>query len=146
MLDVRSIRTRFEEALGGSRLKMAILRWGYKRAATAYPFEPVWNRTFFAAAKQVVSIPVFAVGGIRSRAECDDILSDGTADMVGIGRPFYAEPHLAQRILGPAVHGDDVHALCESSNRCVPAQQLGMKARCYNPRVAVMKKQLEHRP
>ena len=146
MLDVRSIRTRFEEALGGSRLKMAILRWGYKRAATAYPFEPVWNRPFFTAAKHVVSIPVFAVGGIRARSECDDILSGGEADMVGIGRPFYAEPDLALRILGAATRGDDVHALCESSNRCVPAQQLGMKARCYNPRVAAMKKELEHRP
>lgn len=146
MLDVRSIRTRFEEALGGSRLKMAILRWGYKRAATAYPFEPVWNRAYFAAAKKVVSIPVFAVGGIRSRAECDALLTRGEADMVGIGRPFYAEPDLAVRILDRTTFGGDVHALCESSNRCVPAQQLGMKARCYNPRVAAMKKQLEHRP
>ncbi len=146
MLDVRSIRARFEDALGGSRLKMAILRWGYKRAATAYPFEPVWNRAFFTAAKKVVSIPVFAVGGIRARSECDDILATNEADMVGIGRPFYAEPDLAARILGDADDTHDVHALCESSNRCVPAQQLGMKARCYNPRVAVMRKELEHRP
>jgi 2,4-dienoyl-CoA reductase-like NADH-dependent reductase (Old Yellow Enzyme family) len=141
MLDVKSIRSRFETALGGSRLKMAILRWGYKRAARAYPFEPVWNRPFFAAAKAVVSIPVFAVGGIRTRAECDAILDADEADMVGIGRPFYAEPELAARILG----SEDGHALCESSNRCVPAQQLGMPARCYNPRVAAMRKELEHR-
>lgn len=138
MLDVKSIRKRFEEALSGSRVKMAILRWGYKRAATAYPFEPVWNRPFFVAAKEVVSIPVFAVGGIRSRGECDSILDSGEADMVGIGRPFYAEPDLAARILGEST----AHALCESSNRCVPAQQLGMKARCYNPRVAAKKKEL----
>ena len=142
MLDVRSIRTRFEDALGGSRLKMAILRWGYKRAAKAYPFAPVWNRPFFTAAKEVVSIPVFAVGGIRSRTECDAILGADEADMVGIGRPFYAEPDLAERLL----EDGDAHALCESSNRCVPAQQLGMKARCYNPRVAAMRKELEHRP
>ena len=141
MLDVRSIRTRLEEALGGSRLKMAILRWGYKRAAKAYPFEPVWNRSFFTAARKAVSIPVFAVGGIRTRAECDAILESGEADMVGIGRPFYAEPQLAARIL----RGPDAEALCESSNRCVPAQQLGMKARCYNARVAVKRKELEHR-
>ena len=140
MLDVKSIRTRFEDALGGSRLKMAILRWGYKRAAKAYPFEPVWNRSFFTAAKEVVSIPVFAVGGIRSRAECDSILEGDAADMVGIGRPFYAEPDLAARILGEP----HAHALCESSNRCVPAQQLGMKARCYNPRVAAKRKELHH--
>jgi 2,4-dienoyl-CoA reductase-like NADH-dependent reductase (Old Yellow Enzyme family) len=118
---------------------MAILRWGYRRAAKAYPFEPVWNRPFFEAAKEVVSIPVFAVGGIRSRAECEAILDSGAADMVGIGRPFYAEPDLAHRILGDV----DARALCESSNRCVPAQQLGMPARCYNSRVAAKKKQLQ---
>lgn len=142
ILEVRSIRPRFEEALGGSRLKMAILRWGYKRAAKAYPFEAVWNRPFFRAAKEAVSIPVFAVGGIRSRDECDAILSAGEADMVGIGRPFYAEPDLPARLLG-ATGG---HALCESSNRCVPPQQLGMKARCYNPRVAALKKELQESP
>ena len=135
ILEVRSIRTRFEEALGGSRVKMAILRWGYKRAAQSYPFEAAWNRPFFAAAKEVVSIPVFAVGGIRSRVECDGILAAGEADMVGIGRPFYAEPDLPARLLSAA----GGHALCESSNRCVPPQQLGMKARCYNPRVAALK-------
>ena len=142
MLDVRSIRSRFEEALGGSRSKMAILRWGYKRAARAYPFEPVWNRPHFTAAREVVSIPVFAVGGIRTSEECRSIVEGGAADMVGIGRPFYAEPDLAARILGAA----SSEVLCESSNRCVPAQQLGMKARCYNPRVAAKRKELEHRP
>lgn len=137
MLDVRSIRSRFEEALGGSRSKMAILRWGYKRAARAYPFEPVWNRAHFIAAKEAVSIPVFAVGGIRTAEECRSIIEEDQADMVGIGRPFYAEPDLAARILGD----ESAEALCESSNRCVPAQQLGMKARCYNPRVAAKKKE-----
>jgi 2,4-dienoyl-CoA reductase-like NADH-dependent reductase (Old Yellow Enzyme family) len=131
ILETKSIKSRFEEALDGSRLKMAVLRWGYRRAASTYPFEPVWNRRFFIAAKKVVSIPVFAVGGIRSRSECDEILEGDEADMVGIGRPFYAEPDLAARLLER-----DGHALCESSNRCVPAQQLGLKARCYNARVA----------
>jgi 2,4-dienoyl-CoA reductase-like NADH-dependent reductase (Old Yellow Enzyme family) len=131
MLDTKSIKARFEEALGGSRLKMAVLRWGYWRAARAYPFEPVWNRPFFTAARRAVSIPVFAVGGIRTSDECRQILEAGDADMVGLGRPFYAEPDLAARLLA-----DRGPVLCESSNRCVPAQQLGMKARCYNPNVA----------
>lgn len=132
ILETKSIRRRFEEALGGSRLKMAVLRWGYARAAKDYPFEPVWNRRYFTAAKEVVSIPVFAVGGIRNLDECLTILDGDEADMVGIGRPFYAEPDLPARLLG----GDRVPAFCESSNRCVPPQQLGMKARCYNSNVA----------
>jgi 2,4-dienoyl-CoA reductase-like NADH-dependent reductase (Old Yellow Enzyme family) len=135
MLDTASIRSRFEEALGGSRLKMAVLRWGYRRAAKAYPFEPVWNRPFFKAAKSAVKIPVFAVGGIRTSAEAISILETGDADMIGIGRPFYAEADLAAKILRGGAE-----AFCESSNRCVPAQQLGLKARCYNPNVTQKKR------
>jgi 2,4-dienoyl-CoA reductase-like NADH-dependent reductase (Old Yellow Enzyme family) len=132
ILGVDSIRRRFEEALGGSRLKMAVLRWGYRSGARNYPFKPVWNRRYFAAAKRAVSIPVFAVGGIRRLDEINDILEREDADMIGIGRPFYAEPDLPRRLLA----GDFEETLCESSNRCVPPQQLGLKARCYNPNVA----------
>ena len=63
--------------------------------------------------------------------EVNDILDRGEADMVGIGRPFYAEPDLAARILGD----DPAPRLCRNSNRCVPAQMLGMKGACYNPEV-----------
>ena len=129
--DTASIKKRYEEALGGSRFKLRVLRWGYKRGAKQYPFVPVWNRPFFTAAKKAVSIPVFAVGGIRMLDECEQILGAGEADMIGIGRPFYAEPELPARLLG----GDHGPTLCESSNRCLPPQMLGMKAACYNPNV-----------
>lgn len=100
---------------------------GGKRA----PFRPVWNRALFAAAKDRLSIPVFAVGGIRSAAEVNEILDRGEADMVGIGRPFYAEPDLPHRIL----EAEPGPGLCRNSNHCVPAQMLGMKGTCYNPEV-----------
>jgi 2,4-dienoyl-CoA reductase-like NADH-dependent reductase (Old Yellow Enzyme family) len=102
--------------------------WGGRRA----PFRPVWNRHLFAAAHRTATVPVFAVGGIRTADEVSAILAAGEADMVGIGRPFYAEPDLAARILG----GDTGPGLCRNSNRCVPAQMLGMRAACYNPEVA----------
>lgn len=132
ILDVDSIRRRFEQALGGSRLKMSVLRWGYRRGARQYPFRPVWNRRIFSTVKRHVCVPVFAVGGIRHLDEANDILERGDADMIGIGRPFYAEPDLPKRFLA----GDLAETLCENSNRCVPPQQLGLKARCYNPNVA----------
>jgi 2,4-dienoyl-CoA reductase-like NADH-dependent reductase (Old Yellow Enzyme family) len=103
------------------------LAWGARRA----PFSPVWNRALFTEAKRRLSIPVFAVGGIRTADEVHDILDSGAADMVGIGRPFYAEPDLAARILA----GDPGDRLCRNSNRCVPAQMLGMRGVCYNPEV-----------
>jgi 2,4-dienoyl-CoA reductase-like NADH-dependent reductase (Old Yellow Enzyme family) len=91
----------------------------------------VWNRELFAAVSERVEIPVFAVGGIRTAGEVNEILDTGQADMVGIGRPFYAEPDLAARILA----GDQAPRACLSSNRCVPAQMLGMPGACYNPEV-----------
>jgi len=114
-----------------SRVRRAVLKagawWGGKQA----PFEPLWNRHLFAEAKKQVSIPVLAVGGIRTADEVRMILDGGEADMVGIGRPFYAEADVARRILGH----DDGQGLCVNSNRCVPAQMLGMKGICYNPDV-----------
>lgn len=117
-----------------TRMRRAILKagawWGGKQA----PFEPVWNRALFAAAtRQSKGIPVWAVGGIRTAAEAAQIMRAGEADMVGIGRPFYAEPDVARRILELDDH--DAPGLCVNSNRCVPAQMLGMKGLCYNPDV-----------
>jgi 2,4-dienoyl-CoA reductase-like NADH-dependent reductase (Old Yellow Enzyme family) len=71
-------------------------------------------------------------GGIRTSEEVDEILDGGQADLVGVGRPFYAEPDLAARVLG----GRPELGLCQYSNLCVPAQMLGMKGACYNPAVA----------
>lgn len=105
--------------------------WGGRRA----PFRPVWNRSLFAAVRRTATVPVFAVGGIRTAGEVREILDGGEADMVGIGRPFYAEPDLPRRILGDDAPADEP-GLCRSSNRCVPAQMLGMRGACYNPDVA----------
>jgi 2,4-dienoyl-CoA reductase-like NADH-dependent reductase (Old Yellow Enzyme family) len=102
---------------------------GGKRA----PFSPVWNRDLFAAVKRSAGIPVFAVGGIRTGAEVRAVLDRGEADLVGIGRPFYAEPDLAARILDDGANLGP--SRCLSSNRCVAAQMLGMRGVCYNPDV-----------
>jgi 2,4-dienoyl-CoA reductase-like NADH-dependent reductase (Old Yellow Enzyme family) len=115
-----------------SRYRRTIIKGGAWFGAHRAPFTPIWNRELFAAVKQQVSIPVLGVGGIRTAAEVRDILASNDADLVGIGRPFYAEADLAARILG-AVPGP---GRCRNSNRCVAAQMLGMKGACYNPEVA----------
>ena len=126
----RSMKARLETA-APDRRRRATLVAGYVAGGALSPFRPVWNRRLFTAAKQRVSIPVLAVGGIRTADEVRDILGGGAADLVGIGRPFYAEPDLPSRILG----GDTGPLLCRNSNLCVPAQMLGMKGVCYNPAV-----------
>jgi 2,4-dienoyl-CoA reductase-like NADH-dependent reductase (Old Yellow Enzyme family) len=112
-----------------SRRRRAIIKARAWLGAKQAEFRPVWNRALFRAAKRAVTIPVFAVGGIRSSQDVHAILENGEADMVGIGRPFYAEPDLAQRLLAD----DPTPRRCVNSNRCVPAQMLGMKSACYNP-------------
>ncbi len=126
----KAMQTRFRQAAPG-RAERAVLSAGYVFGGATARFRPVWNRSRFVAAKELVSIPVLAVGGIRETAEVDEILDGGEADLVGIGRPFYAEPDLPRRILGDT--GE--HGLCQNSNLCVPAQMLGMKGACYNPAV-----------
>jgi 2,4-dienoyl-CoA reductase-like NADH-dependent reductase (Old Yellow Enzyme family) len=124
------MRSRFEKA-SPSPVRRLVIKAGYVLGGRRNPFQPVWNRHLFTAAKQSVSIPVLAVGGIRTADEVNGILDGGAADLVGIGRPFYAEPDLADRIL----EGDHGPRLCRDSNMCVPAQMLGMKGVCYNPEV-----------
>jgi 2,4-dienoyl-CoA reductase-like NADH-dependent reductase (Old Yellow Enzyme family) len=130
----KGMADRFAKA-SPSPFRRTVIRTQSRLGARRAPFAPIWNRSLFAAAKaQSAGIPVFAVGGIRSADEVTSILDAGEADMVGIGRPFYAEPDLAQRILGDERPHD--HGFCVNSNRCVPAQMLGMKGGCYNPEVS----------
>jgi 2,4-dienoyl-CoA reductase-like NADH-dependent reductase (Old Yellow Enzyme family) len=126
----KAIKSRLAKAAPG-RLERTVLIAGYVLSGRSSPFQPVWNRSRFIAAKAELGVPVFAVGGIRTADEVDEILDHGQADMVGIGRPFYAEPDLAARIL----RGGAEPPACQYSNLCVPAQMLGMKGVCYNPEV-----------
>ena len=126
----KAMQSRFRAA-SPRRTDRAVLMAGYVWGGLTAPYRPVWNRTRFLATKAVVDIPVLAVGGIRDAHQVDEILDGGQADLVGIGRPFYAEPDLARRVLG----GGAEPGLCQYSNLCVPAQMLGMKGTCYNPEV-----------
>ena len=132
----KAMQTRFRTA-APKRLERAVVTAGYVVGGVTAPYRPVWNRSRFIATKAAVSIPVLAVGGIRDTHEVDEILEHGQADLVGIGRPFYAEPDLAERILG----GRPEPGLCRYSNLCVPAQMLGMKGNCYNPEVIKERRQ-----
>jgi 2,4-dienoyl-CoA reductase-like NADH-dependent reductase (Old Yellow Enzyme family) len=130
--DNPSLARRLLEATGG-RVRAALVYAAMYLAARKYPFSPVWNRAVFGAVKSAVNIPVFAVGGIRTPLEASDILARGEADMIGVGRPFYAEPDLARRFLAEAGLPLATMTACESCNRCIVPQMLGMPGVCYNP-------------
>jgi len=50
-----------------------------------------------AAVKKVVDIPVITVGRIKEPQHANQILKDGKADMVSMGRSFLADPHYARK-------------------------------------------------
>lgn len=66
------------------------------------------------AIKQSVDIPVILVGGIRSLGIMQEVVNNGTCDMVSMCRPFIREPDLVKRM--EAGHTD--RSSCISCNKC----------------------------
>ncbi len=56
------------------------------------------------AVKQVVSIPVIAVGRIKDPVMAERIIAEGRADLVAMGRAHIADPELAAKAAGGRLH------------------------------------------
>jgi 2,4-dienoyl-CoA reductase-like NADH-dependent reductase (Old Yellow Enzyme family) len=102
-----------------------------------YPREPGWNADFCRAVRERVDVPVLCEGGLRERAHCDRLLGE-SCDLVGMARPFYAEPRLGVRLLDGGGR-----ALCESCNNCTVPQSTGEPGRCRTPHVVRERARLE---
>ncbi len=108
---------------------------------------------------------MLAEGGIRERGQMDRLLGaasesdDGAArnaepacDMVGMARPFYAEPRLGARLLesqsSPSGATDrelapETRVLCENCNNCTVPQVTGAPGICRTPSVLEKRGELE---
>ena len=64
--------------------------------------------------KPRVQIPVIMVGGLRSPDVMTQILEEGHADMVAVGRPIIRDPDFPKKILS----GDQRPSSCQNCNRC----------------------------
>ncbi|WP_040209272.1 oxidoreductase [Neobacillus jeddahensis] len=62
-------------------------------------FEQGWRVYLAEAIKQVVSIPVITVGVIREPEFAENILADGKADFIAMGRTHLADPEWAKKAL-----------------------------------------------
>ena len=49
------------------------------------------------AVKQVVNLPVITVGRIKDPVQADQIIADGRADLVALGRSFLADPRYPEK-------------------------------------------------
>jgi len=121
----------YAEAFGG-RLRSRLVDLGTWLEAQYYTFEPAWNSGLCRRVRDRVDIPVLAEGGIRTRGKIDDLLGTD-CEMVGLGRPFYAEPKLPARLL----NATDSHTavLCENCNNCTVPQATGAPGVCRTPAV-----------
>jgi 2,4-dienoyl-CoA reductase-like NADH-dependent reductase (Old Yellow Enzyme family) len=123
-------REGYESAFGG-RLRTALVALGNRVESLWYDFEPAWNAGLCREVRAAVDVPVLAEGGIRGRERIDRLLGRD-CDMVGMARPFYAEPRLPARLLD----GDArARAVCESCNNCTVPQVTGAPGVCRTPSV-----------
>ena len=127
----------FEAAFGGP-WRRRLVEAAARIDAASNGFEAAWNADLCRAVRAAVDVPVLCVGGIRGRAESDRLLGDAAA-LVGMARPFYAEPRLAARLLGD----DDATVVCENCNNCVPPQAAGEAGVCRTPEVLARRGKLE---
>ncbi|MDG5817967.1 NADH:flavin oxidoreductase [Natronococcus sp. A-GB7] len=138
----------YDAAFGGAARKR-LVAVGNRIQSLQYDTEPAWNEAFCRRVRERVSIPVLAEGGIRERREMDRLLGGETrptaCEMVGMARPFYAEPRLGARLLETeSTNGSEgIRVLCESCNNCTVPQVTGAPGICRTPSVLRRRGELE---
>ncbi|MFC4249570.1 NADH:flavin oxidoreductase [Natribaculum luteum] len=136
------LREGYDAAFGGP-WRTRLVAAANRLQSLQYGTEPAWNEAFCRRVREAVSIPVFAEGGIRERAQMDRLLGAGArdpaCDAVGMARPFYAEPRLGTRLLETTAS----RVLCESCNNCTVPQVTGAPGMCRTPSVLRKRGELE---
>lgn len=85
-----------------------------------------------AAVKQVVDVPVIAVGRVHDPARAERILADGRADFIAMGRPLLADPDLPNKLRAGRAHRV---RRCISCENCIDAMEQRFSVDCaINPR------------
>ncbi|WGX97032.1 FAD-dependent oxidoreductase [Nocardioides sp. L-11A] len=86
-----------------------------------------------AAVREVVDVPVIAVGRLHDPALAEQVLADGRADFVALGRPLLADPDLPRKLTG-ALGGPARVRRCISCENCIDTLEEKLAAECaVNP-------------
>jgi 2,4-dienoyl-CoA reductase-like NADH-dependent reductase (Old Yellow Enzyme family) len=89
-------------------------------------FSEGYNLDTAARAKREISLPVIAVGGMRSRRFMEQAIEEGKADFVSMARPLIREPDLPNKFKAGTSEG----AVCDNCNDCVVATDT-QQIKCY---------------
>ena len=80
--------------------------------------------------KKSIHVPLILVGGIRSYAKAENLVSSGAADYIAMCRPLIREPSLVARWK----EGNTKNATCISCNNCVQEAIKGSGIACAPPK------------
>lgn len=96
-----------------------------------------------AAIKQVVDVPVIAVGRIHDPERAERILAEGRADFIAMGRPMLADPELPNKV---ATGQAGRVRRCISCENCIDAMEQRFSVDCaVNPRTGKERELAAHR-
>ncbi len=96
-----------------------------------------------AAVKQAVDVPVIAVGRIHDPERAEQILADGRADFIAMGRPLLADPELPRKLMTGRSHRV---RRCISCENCIDAMEQRFSVDCaVNPRTGKERELATHR-
>ena len=96
-----------------------------------------------AAVKEVVDVPVIAVGRIHDPGRAEKILADGRADFIAMGRPLLADADLPRKLI--AGQPQRVRK-CISCENCIDAMEQRFSVDCaVNPRTGKERELAGHR-
>ena len=113
----------FIEVTGGTA---ASGDFGPVRAAVEPGRGEAYFREQAEAIKRRVACPVALVGGLRSFHTLEDLLIEGSADLLSLSRPLISEPDLPNRWAA----GDRSPAQCTRCNECAGLGRAGEGVRC----------------
>lgn len=87
-----------------------------------------------AATKQVVQVPVIAVGRIVTPEQAEELLAQRTCDLVGMTRAMIADPEMPRKALEG--HLDDIRLCVGASEGCIGRLRQGKAITCIqNPMI-----------
>ena len=96
-----------------------------------------------AAVKQAVDVPVIAVGRIHDPETAEQILADGRADFIAMGRPMLADPELLLKVEAGLTGRI---RRCISCENCIDAMEQRFSVDCaVNPRTGKERELEAHR-
>ncbi|MBE6974526.1 MAG: FAD-dependent oxidoreductase [Ruminococcaceae bacterium] len=93
------------------------------------------NADLAARVKQAVNVPVVTVGAISDPAEAEQLLADGKADFVALGRQMIADPAYAAKVMENRPQDIAPCIRCFNCMSAVPPPPLDLKC-AVNPRAA----------